>query len=176
MRPRSYTVPLVVLGVVLFGLLTAIAVVAGVRVGAAEAAPCPVGTWRVVSYEETIDLGALGSVRFDGGRDVTLVLGADGAASTDYGTATAYEGRSEGGHAVRLVLTGRSDFRYVAAGGRLSVSDVRSAPTAVVLVDEVQRGDPVPLRTMAGSYAYRCAQDELVQSDGDRLTVVYRRA
>jgi hypothetical protein len=174
MRPRSYTVPLVVLGVVLFGLLTAIAVVVGVRLGAGDARPCVVGDWRVVSYEETIDLGELGAVPITGGEAARLRLSADGAGSTDYGSATVFTGTSRG-HAVRVELSGRVDFRYSASEqGALIVSDVRSAPLARVLVDDRQVGDPVAMRPETGAMSYSCSGDELIQR-GDQLVVVYTR-
>jgi hypothetical protein len=166
----------VVLGVALFGLLTAIAVAVGTRLGAdAAARRCVVGDWRVVSYAETIDLGALGAVPISGGETARLRLAADGTRSTDYGPATIYTGTS-GGHAVRVELRGRVEFRYAASDrGTLTVSEVRSAPLARVLVDERQVGEPVALRPATGALSYSCAGDELIQR-GPRLLVVYARA
>jgi hypothetical protein len=174
MRPRSYTVPIVALSVVLFGLLAAIAVVVGVRAGARDAAPCVVGTWRVTSHREQVAVESVGTVGITGGDTVRLRLGADGTGTTDYGNATVYSGTLNG-HEVQLILTGRSDFRYTAADGRLTVFDATSAPSARVLVDRVQAGQPMQLTNAVGSASYTCTGDRLTQRDGERLTVEYTR-
>jgi hypothetical protein len=175
MRPRSYTVPLVVLSVALFGLLIAIAVVVGSRLGADDAQPCVVGTWLVTRHEERVAIPRVGSVTFTGGAGVRLRLAADGTGTTEYGDRALYAGTS-GGRRIELVVAGRTDFRYEARDGAYRLSGASGAPTATILIDGVQVGEPTPLADDPTSGTYTCADDRFVQREGGRLTVEYERA
>jgi hypothetical protein len=74
-----------------------------------------------------------------------------------------------------LLLSGRVDYRHSVGGDRITVTDVRSVPTARVLVDGVPGGDPAPLDGTVTSVSFTCSGDRLTEHDGDRLTVVYER-
>jgi hypothetical protein len=174
MRPRSYTVPLVALGTTLFVLVAAIVVVVAARVGSGAAAPCIVGTWKVVRHEETVPLDfAPGSVTIVGGEGATLSLRADGTGESDYGTGTEYLG-AVGAQAVRLVVSGRVTFDYTTEGGSARLTDIDVQAKAQAFVDGEAAGAAEDLEPI-GTATYTCSGDALTEVSG-AARITYERA
>ncbi|GIG89057.1 hypothetical protein [Plantactinospora endophytica] len=188
---RSFLVPIVALGSTLVALVVATALVLVLRndesadptgtgptrsaptTGASSAgstpgggpvaAECLVGTWRVTSHQEQVDVPEVGRLNFTGGIGSTLTLGADGVGIADYGDGTLYTS-SHAGQEVALELRGRVDYRYVPAGDRIELRDVRSAAEVRLRVGEA--GTPGRWRPFTASTApanYTCAGDLLTQ-------------
>ncbi|MBF9130037.1 hypothetical protein I0C86_14130 [Plantactinospora sp. S1510] len=188
---RSFLVPMVALASTLVGLVVAIVVVLVLRNGAdggpdgtgaspptgsgpstgsstatvaagPGGADCLVGTWRVTTHTEQVDVPGVGRLSFTGGAGSGLALGAGGTGIADYGTGTVY--RSDyAGQDVVLELRGTVSYRYVLAGDRIELRDVRSDADVRLRVGD---GTPGPWQDFTASTepsSYACAGNSLTQ-------------
>lgn len=169
-RPRSrFLAPLVALSAFLGVLVVAIVVVAIVKTGdgtptgprASGIDECVVGTWRVTSAEELVDIEGYGVVTFTGS-GATLRLAPDGTGVTDYGSGTEFEG-SANGSTVRLTLSGTVTFRYQTANEIMSFAEVVAKGTAVVSLDGTEL-DRVPLDGSDEPAKYTCSAERLSET------------
>ncbi|GLH95232.1 hypothetical protein [Phytohabitans aurantiacus] len=190
-RGRSFLVPLIALGATLFVLVVAIVVVAATGGGGddpdpianpttATASPsgqssaspsatpagaidqCVIGTWRVTSHREDVNVPNRGKVSFTGGEEAMLRLNADGTGETDYRGGTKFEGDMDG-QKVTLEISGTVTYRYTAADGKVSLSDLESNATGKLFLDGEQYGDPLPFEGSEEPVTYTCSGDDLTQ-------------
>ncbi|MFC6019111.1 hypothetical protein ACFP2T_23225 [Plantactinospora solaniradicis] len=187
---RSFLVPMVALASTLLGLVVAIVVVlvlrhgpdggpdgtgappsagsgsstatATVAAGPGGGADCLVGTWRVTSHSEQVDVPGVGRLSFTGGAGSGLSLSAEGTGIADYGTGTVYRS-GYAGQDVVLELRGTVSYRYVLAGDRIELRDVRSDADVRLRVGD---GTPGPWQDFTASTepsSYACAGNSLTQ-------------
>jgi hypothetical protein len=185
---RSFLVPMVALASTLVGLVVAIVVVlvlrngphggphgpgalpsagsgpstATVAAGPGGGPDCLVGTWRVTSHTEQVDVPGVGRLSFSGGAGSGLSLSAGGTGIADYGTGTVYRS-GYAGQDVVLELRGTVSYRYVLAGDRIELRDVRSDADVRLRVGD---GTPGPWQDFTASTepsSYACAGNSLTQ-------------
>jgi hypothetical protein len=188
-RGRSFLVPLIALSATLFVLVVAIVVVAATRgddpdptanpttanptgTARASASPsaspsagideCVIGTWRVTSHREDVNVPNQGKVSFTGGEDAMLRLNADGTGETDYRGGTKFEGDMDG-QKVTLEISGTVTYRYTAEDGKVALSDVDSNATGKLFLDGEQYGDPLPFEGSEDPVSYTCSAETLTQ-------------
>ncbi|HEU5109865.1 MAG TPA: hypothetical protein VFT95_15085 [Micromonosporaceae bacterium] len=177
-RSRPFVVPLVALSITLVVLVVAIVIVVVVRgeqdppvtaptasptpTGNPDVDPCVVGRWVVTRHRESVPIPEVGDVMFNGGRDSSMDLEADGTGVMTYPAGTAYEG-SANGRTIKLEITGEVTFEYAARNETMSLRNLRAAATAVAFVDgaEVGRDKLTPDTDPAN---YSCLDDTLTIS------------
>jgi hypothetical protein len=169
---RPSTVPLIVLSVLAVFLVAGIVTVVLVKSGSGSgsdgptkdpttAAPtdtvaagldkCVVGTWRVTSAKEKVDLdGQLVEFSASGG---TAEFRADGTGTYDYGSSgLVYRGTVEG-QPVTITLTGKASFSYKTVDNTITYSNPSAEGQAVLRVNgEVTTAIPLDFDTKPNSY------------------------
>jgi hypothetical protein len=169
---RPSTVPLIVLSVIAVFLVAGIITVVLVRAGGDEptndptTAPptpgptdtvaagldkCVVGTWRVTSAREKVDLdGKLVEFTASGG---TAEFRGDGTGTFDYGSSgLVYRGTVEG-QPVTITLTGKASFSYKTTDNTITYSNPSADGEAVLKVNGVVTTTiPLDMDTKPNSY------------------------
>jgi hypothetical protein len=171
-RRNPWLTPLVVSSATLAVLVTAIVVAVVRSHGATTATPCPVGTWTVTRYTESVAVAGVGDVTF-AGSGTEIRLRADGTGVTDYRTGTRFVAQV-GEVSYELVVTGRISYAYRIVGDQMRFSDVRADGRETVTrrdTGESLDGDLVGTMDPA---TVRCGGTAMTQSTS-RYTAELRR-
>jgi hypothetical protein len=159
-RRSPWLVPLVVSSTVLAALVVAIGVVLVRSHGATSA--CPVGTWKVTRYSESVAVAGVGDVTFRGS-GTEIRLRPDGTGVTDYRTGTTFVAQV-GGVSYDLVVTGTISYTYRLAGDRMRFADVRAAGRETVTRRDTGESLDGKLVGTMDPAAVRCHGDAMSQS------------
>jgi hypothetical protein len=172
---NPFVVPLIVLSAVLVLLVGAIVAVAVARSGGGRTTggpgsptpaasnlvdPCIVGTWRVISHEERVDLPPVGEVEFTGKEPgARVTLRPDGTGATDFGAGTEFEA-SKDGRTFALTFAGSVNYDFRTSDGQVTFTNIRPNGTVKLVVDG-KEATSAPLTGNLDSVRYTCAGDTL---------------
>jgi hypothetical protein len=168
---RPSTVPLIVLSIVAVILVIGIVSVVVIRAGsdggddnggntAGGIDKCVVGTWRITSAKERVDMdGTLTEFTARGG---TVELKADGTGKTDYGNGVTFTGRASG-QSVAITFTGSATYSFKTSDGSFTFSNPKANGTATVKVNGTTTTS-IPLDMDTKPAKYECADNTLTQS------------
>jgi hypothetical protein len=171
---RPSTVPLIVLSVV--AVILVIGIVGVVVVRASKDDPgggggtggttasgidkCVVGTWKVTSAREKVDIdGTLAEFTARGG---TVELKSDGTGKYDYGNGVTYTGKMSGQN-VAITFTGSVTFSFKTSDGSFTFSNPSANGTATVKVNGTTTTS-IPLDMDTKPAKYECGGNTLTQS------------
>jgi hypothetical protein len=171
---RPSTVPLIVLSVVAVILVIGIVSVVVIRAGqdddpggnggtgtaAGGIDKCVLGTWRVTSAKEKVDMdGTLTEFKASGG---SYELKEDGTGTANYGQGVTYTGTYLN-QTVTITFVGKSTFSYKTNDGSFTFSNPKSEGTATVKVNgSTTTSIPLDLDTKPAKYT--CSANKLTQS------------
>jgi hypothetical protein len=172
---RPSTVPLIVLSIVavilVVGIVSVVVIRAGSEAGngdngnnngttASGIDSCVVGTWRVTSAKEKVDMdGTLTEFTAKGG---TVELKADGTGKSDYGSGVTYTGKVSG-QSVAITFTGSVSFSYKTSDGSFTFSNPSANGTATVKVNGTTT-TTIPLDMDTKPAKYECSGNSLTQT------------
>ena len=171
---RPSAVPLIVLSVIAVILVIGIVGVVVVRAAdddepggggnggttAGGIDKCVVGTWRITSAKEKVDLnGTLSEFTARGG---TVELKNDGTGKTDYGSGVTYTGKVSGQN-VTITFTGSVTFSFKTVDGSFTFSNPSPSGTATVKVNGATTTS-IPLDMDTKPAKYTCDGNKLTQS------------
>jgi hypothetical protein len=171
---RPSTVPLIVLSAV--AVILVIGIVGVVVVRASKDDPggnggtggttaggidkCVVGTWRVTSAKERVDMdGTLTEFTARGG---TVELKSDGTGRTDYGSGVTYTGKVSG-QSVAITFTGSATYSFKTSDGSFTFSNPSANGTATVKVNGTTT-TTIPLDMDTKPAKYECSGNSLTQT------------
>lgn len=121
---------------------------------------CVIGTWRITSAKEKVDIdGTLAEFSARGG---TVELKGDGSGKVDYGSGVTYTGKISGQN-VNITFTGSISYSFKTVDGSFTFSNVKPNGTATVKVNGVQTTS-IPLDMETTPSKYECNGNTMTQS------------
>jgi hypothetical protein len=121
---------------------------------------CVIGTWRITSAKEKVELeGSLTEFTARGG---TVELKSDGTGKIDYGSGVTYTG-TVSGQSVNITFTGSVTYSFKTSDGSFTFSNVSPNGTATVKINGVTT-TTIPLDMDTKPSKYECSGDTMTQS------------